>query len=99
MAQEREELMPLGLAPRGYRGVIHEITPATSSSLSPEEIERRLLELGFSEGAEVSVLHEGPVARDPIAVRVGGVVVALRRQEAMAILTREDPYREGPCHA
>ncbi|GGA97195.1 iron transporter FeoA [Brucella endophytica] len=92
MAQEREELTPLGLASRGYRGVIHEITPLISSSLSPEEIERRLLELGFSEGAEVAVLHEGPISRDPIAVRVGGVVVALRRQEAMAILTREGPY-------
>lgn len=90
---DRQELAPLGLAARGYRGVIHSIEPsANTSSLPANEIERRLLELGFSEGAEVWVLHEGPIARDPIAVRVGGNVVALRRQEAMAILTHESPY-------
>ena len=50
------------------------------------ELERRLLELGFIEGAEVVVLHEGPVARDPLAVRVNGATIALRRREAMAIL-------------
>jgi ferrous iron transport protein A len=87
---DQDRPTPLGLAARGYRGTIHSIAPsAHSSGLSAEEIERRLLELGFSEGAEVAVLHEGPVARDPIAVRVSGNVVALRRQEAMAILTHE----------
>ena len=52
------------------------------------EIERRLLELGFLEGAEVSILHEGLIGRDPIAVRVNGSTVALRRSEAMAIFIR-----------
>jgi ferrous iron transport protein A len=50
------------------------------------ELERRLLELGFVEGAEVEVLHEGPMGRDPIAVRVNDNTIALRRREAMAIL-------------
>ena len=53
------------------------------------EIERRLLELGFLEGARVRVLHEGLFGRDPIAVRVNGATVALRRSEAMAILIRQ----------
>ena len=47
---------------------------------------RLLLELGFVEGAEVEVLHEGPLGRDPIAVRVNDTTVALRRREAMAII-------------
>ena len=50
------------------------------------ELERRLLELGFVEGAEVEVLHEGPLGGDPIAVRVNDSTIALRRREAMAIL-------------
>jgi ferrous iron transport protein A len=45
-----------------------------------------LLEFGFVEGAEIKVLHEGPIGRDPIAVRINGTTIALRRREAMAIL-------------
>ena len=54
--------------------------------LTAMELERRLLELGFVEGAEVEVLHEGPLGGDPIAVRVNDTTIALRRREAMAIL-------------
>ena len=49
------------------------------------ELERRLLELGFVEGAEVEVLHEGPLGGDPIAVRLNHTRIALRRREAMAV--------------
>ena len=47
---------------------------------------RLVIELGFVEGAAVEVLHEGLLGRDPIAVRVDGVTIALRRREAMAII-------------
>ena len=50
------------------------------------DLERRLLRLGFAEGAEIEVLHEGPVGRDPMAVKVDGVLIALRRKEADMIL-------------
>ena len=53
--------------------------------LSAAELERRLLEIGFLEGAAVEVLHEGPLGRDPIAVRLNGTRVALRRRESMAV--------------
>ena len=33
-------------------------------------------------GAEVEIVHEGPIRRDPIAVRVGSATVALRRRDA-----------------
>lgn len=79
--------LALGLARRGFRGRIAAIeVPATSTELSPGELERRLVELGFTEGAEVEILHEGLFGRDPIAVRVDGATVAIRRREAMAIL-------------
>jgi ferrous iron transport protein A len=78
---------PLGLAKRGYSGVIRRIdTDATGSALSAAELESRLIELGFVEGARVEVLHEGAVGRDPIAVRVENITIAVRRREAMAII-------------
>ena len=78
---------PLGDAKRGYSGVIRRIdADATGSALSAAELESRLIELGFVEGARVEVLHEGAVGRDPIAVRVENVTIAVRRREAMAII-------------
>ncbi|HET9616448.1 MAG TPA: FeoA family protein [Pseudolabrys sp.] len=79
--------MALGLAQRGFRGRITGIAPAAEASgVPPDELERRLLELGFTEGAEVEILHEGLFGRDPIAVRINDATVAIRRREAMAIL-------------
>jgi ferrous iron transport protein A len=79
--------MPLGLARRGFSGVIHHLAAdGTGSALSVIELESRLIELGFVEGAKVEVLHEGIIGRDPIAVRVENVTIAVRRREAMAII-------------
>ena len=79
--------LPLGLAKRGYAGVIqHLVAGEASSALSDVELESRLIELGFVEGAHVEVLHEGIVGGDPIAVRVENVTIAVRRREAMAII-------------
>ena len=78
---------PLGRAKPGFRGRIEAIdAKGNGSGLTPEELERRLIELGFVEGASVEILHEGLIAHDPIAVRVDCATVALRRREAMAIL-------------
>ena len=69
---------PLGLARRGFSGVIQHLAAGDAgSALAADELESRLIELGFVEGARVEVLHEGIVGRDPIAVR---------RREAMAII-------------
>jgi ferrous iron transport protein A len=78
---------PLGLAKRGYSGVIQSLSAGTAgSTLSDIELESRLMELGFVEGARVEILHEGIVGGDPIAVRVENVTIAVRRREAMAII-------------
>ncbi|MGB8601109.1 MAG: FeoA family protein [Rhizomicrobium sp.] len=80
---------PLGKAERGFHGRIAAVMPiAGSTSLPPEELERRLIELGFVEGASVEILHEGLIGHDPIAVRVDGATIALRRREAMSILVQ-----------
>jgi ferrous iron transport protein A len=49
------------------------------------DVADRLLELGFDEGAEVETLHRAPLG-DPIAVRVDGSVVAIRRALARSVL-------------
>lgn len=84
---ETKPQLPLGLAKCGYAGVIqHLVAGEASSALSDVELESRLIELGFVEGARVEVLHEGIVGGDPIAVRVQNVTIAIRRREAMAII-------------
>ncbi len=77
---------------RGFRGVIADIrASATAGGLPASELERRLLEMGFVEGARLELIHEGLIGRDPIAVRLDdGIRVALRRREAQAVLIGMD---------
>ena len=49
------------------------------------ELADRLREMGFGEGVEVEVLHRAPLGGDPVAVQVGGGVVAIRRAEARLV--------------
>ena len=77
----------LGHADRGFVGKIIRLDAlVTGSSLSSQELEQRLVEMGFVEGARVESLHEGTIRRDPIAVRVDNITIALRRSEAMAVI-------------
>lgn len=48
-------------------------------------ISRRLLELGFAPGEEVTVVAESFPGRDPMAIRIGSTIFALRRFEASMI--------------
>jgi ferrous iron transport protein A len=45
----------------------------------------RLRHFGFDEGVTVEPLHLGPFGRDPIAIRVGRMTVAIRRRHAGTI--------------
>jgi ferrous iron transport protein A len=65
-----------------------QITSIDRAGLDPLTA-RRLQELGFDEGVDVEVLHRAPLGGDPLAVRVGNMVVALRR--AMAALIEVEP--------
>ena len=80
-------IIALGDARVGYRGRIHALSvDGSRTGLPGHELERRLIELGFVEGADVELLHQGAFGGDPIAVRVAHTTIALRRREAMAIL-------------
>lgn len=75
-------------ARRGARGAVARlaIDPNDEShGVTPAELERRLLEMGFVEGARFELLHVGLIGGDPIAVKLNGTRVALRRREAKAI--------------
>lgn len=52
------------------------------------DVESRLLEMGFIEGAKLQVLHLGALGKDPIAVRINNSnsIIALRKNEASAVL-------------
>ena len=45
----------------------------------------RLRHFGFDDGVLVETLHLGPLGRDPIAIRVGRMTVAIRRAHARAV--------------
>lgn len=76
----------------GFRGRIEALSVEhVGVGLPGPELERRLIELGFVEGADVELLHQGLFGSDPIAVRVAHATIALRRREAMAILVSVEP--------
>ena len=70
---------------RGQTGVIHDIAgdvdPATA---------RRMVDLGFAPGTEVQLLRRAPMA-DPVMYRIAGYDMALRREQARAIVVTVVP--------
>lgn len=77
--------VPLGRLKKGEKGRIEAI--GTGAAIEDPTV-RRLIQLGLMEGAEIVIVHEAPISRDPIAVRVRGSLIALRRREADAVLVR-----------
>jgi ferrous iron transport protein A len=57
---------------------------------APQELSRRLSELGFLPGELVRIVARGFLSREPIAVRVGTGTFALRRFEAACIRVRPE---------
>jgi ferrous iron transport protein A len=95
-AEAAASLMRLSEARPGDAGVIVEVRAEThpgDHGLGVEELQRRLLEFGFVEGAELEVLHEGAIRRDPIAVRIDDMRVALRRRDAEDVWIRPTQRR------
>ena len=78
---------PLSTARKGESGVVTRVSGETGrhEAIDAAELERRLLEMGFVEGAAIEILHEGLFGRDPIALRIDDMRVALRRREAGAV--------------
>ncbi|MBT2135064.1 ferrous iron transport protein A [Croceibacterium sp. LX-88] len=74
--------MTLDLLPVRRRA---EIVSIDWDALAPDEA-KRLQALGIDEGARVAVAHRGIFAgRDPIALLIGRMTVAIRRAHARAM--------------
>ena len=74
-------IIPLDQLQLGARARIATIDWA---SLGEKEASR-LRHFGFDEDVLVEPLHLGPFGRDPLAVRVGRMTVAIRKAQARAI--------------
>jgi ferrous iron transport protein A len=55
-----------------------------------KDLSIRLREIGFAEGDNVTPLHFGLFGKNPISVRVNGALIALRRQDAKAIIVQTE---------
>ena len=80
---ERMQFKPLSQLRKGTRGIVSAVSESDSAG---SNITRRLLELGFIAGERIEVIEEVRPGRDPIAVRIGSSMFALRRREAAAVL-------------
>lgn len=70
--------------PPGAQGVVQRVE-------GDPRVRRRLLEMGLTSGAQVSMVRVAPLG-DPIEVRVRGYRLSLRLQEARSItVTSEEP--------
>jgi ferrous iron transport protein A len=71
---------------KGARGVVSDVVASTAVAASG--VERRLMELGFIPGERIEVIEEVRPGGDPIAVRIGSSIFALRRREAQAVMVK-----------
>ena len=88
----------LSSARPGDRGVIVDVRAEShpgDHGVGVEELQRRLLEFGFVEGARIELLHEGAIRYDPIAVRLDDMRVALRRRDAEDVWVALDAPKPG----
>jgi ferrous iron transport protein A len=95
-AEQRERGATVALAAlhKGDRGVVQQVLEIDSGAVSDQagaSIGRRLVEIGFVPGERVQIIETVRPGGDPMAVRVGTTVFALRRREAQAVLVQVDP--------
>jgi ferrous iron transport protein A len=85
------DLLPLGTAAR--------IVAVDWQALVPEEAQR-LRALGIDEGAVVRLAYRGVfLSRDPIAIEIGRMTVALRRVHARAMTVEPALVLDGEARA
>jgi ferrous iron transport protein A len=75
---------------KGESGTIQSLACSTAFGSLDALVTRRLMELGFLPGAQLTVVGFGLLGRDPIAVKLGATKFALRRVEANKIIVAPD---------
>ena len=87
------DCVPLATLRKGAQGVVTQVLEGDAGIVGDQTgatIVRRLVEIGFVPGERVRIIEEVWPGGDPMAVRVGSTVFALRRREARAVLVRVD---------
>jgi ferrous iron transport protein A len=85
--------VPLASLRKGARGVVAQVLEGDAGLVGDtagSTIGRRLIEIGFVPGERIQIIEEVWPGGDPMAVRVGSTVFALRRREARAVLIQVD---------
>jgi ferrous iron transport protein A len=93
---EAAEVRSLASLHKGEHGIVTSVglggdASVTIGDVAGSTVARRLLEVGFVPGERVEVIEEIRPGRDPIAVRIGSSMFALRRREAQAVMVRLQP--------
>ena len=86
-----EPTVPLAEMRKGMRGTVAQVLEGDAGLVGDEAgatIGRRLVEIGFVPGEAIQIVEEVWPGGDPMAVRIGSTVFALRRREARAVLVR-----------
>jgi ferrous iron transport protein A len=76
---------------KGDRGVVQQVLEIDAGVVGDQQgasIGRRLVEIGFVPGEKIQIIETVWPGGDPMAVRVGSTVFALRRREAQAVLVQ-----------
>lgn len=79
---------PISLADVARSVEVEIVALRSGASDEGREWEQRFIEFGIIENARVRILHEGPLGKDPLVILVGGMRIALRRQQASSIIVR-----------
>jgi ferrous iron transport protein A len=92
----QSDLHSLATLHKGDRGTVSAVTargvaPIAIGDGAGSTITRRLLELGFVPGERIEVVEEIRPGGDPIAVRIGSAIFALRRREARDVMVKLEP--------
>ena len=83
---------PVGLDSLGRNVPARVVDLVPAASQEEQELQLRLMEIGFLPGERVRIVATGFPGPDPLAVRVGQATFALRRYEASKVLVLlEDP--------
>ena len=81
-----QELITLFDLPLGQEGLVSSRPDAISGDAADRALALRLFEIGFLDGERVRVVARGHPGGDPVAVRVGNTMFALRKFEAEHVL-------------
>jgi len=94
-AGQTDAIWSLARLHKGARGVVSAIAEDAAAGTAANAGVRRLIELGFVPGQRIEVIAELRHGGDPIAVRIGCSIFALRRREAQAVLVQLEQQPQG----